>query len=201
MKAVNHSWWIGAIISTVLTFVFLGNDSSLNVGVLLFMGIVSGAFWGWLIGLIIDKFWENKKTSSSKTSGKISKDDPESSEVVNQTVSPPLNKQYSSESEDTNGPAFLPYETIVKDIAHSNKVMITEFFQQYLNNTIYKYIDKNKNSLNDPIFSSMKIMNLIQITSEEIKPKLMQIKGNLSENDVDNIIKEVNSKTVEKIFD
>ncbi|WP_296619220.1 hypothetical protein [Marivirga sp.] len=64
MKAVTHSWWIGAIISTVLTFAFLGTDSSPNVGMLLFMGIVNGVFWGWLIGLLIDKIGRSFKNEN-----------------------------------------------------------------------------------------------------------------------------------------
>ncbi len=59
MKAVNHSWWIGAIISTILTFVFLGDNSSSDKGILLFIGVVNGLFWGWVIGLIIDKIKGN----------------------------------------------------------------------------------------------------------------------------------------------
>lgn len=79
MKAVTHSWWIGAIISTILTFAYLGTDSSINVGMLLFMGIVNGIFWGWIIGLIIDKIgcaFTNKNVSTVSTG-----------DLVNQKVS------------------------------------------------------------------------------------------------------------------
>ncbi|WP_026932800.1 hypothetical protein [Christiangramia echinicola] len=69
MKAVNYSWWIGAIISTILTFAFLGSDSSLDVGMIFFVGIVNGVFWGYIIGLIIDKVNEsssNQENPSTK---------------------------------------------------------------------------------------------------------------------------------------
>lgn len=59
MKAVNHSWWIGAIVSTILTFAFIGGDTTEDIGMALFVGIVNGVFWGWLLGLIIDKLIAN----------------------------------------------------------------------------------------------------------------------------------------------
>ncbi|MBE7641407.1 hypothetical protein GUB10_13790 [Salegentibacter sp. BLCTC] len=54
MKAVKHSWWIGAIIGPILTIVLVGSPNP-EYGMLIFAGLVNGIFWGWIIGLIIDK--------------------------------------------------------------------------------------------------------------------------------------------------
>jgi hypothetical protein len=67
MKAVNYSWWIGAIVSTILTFAILDADSPNDFAMILFMGVVNGVFWGWIIGLIIDKFRENTLKSNPQS--------------------------------------------------------------------------------------------------------------------------------------
>lgn len=55
MKAINYALWIGAIVSTISTFVFLGDNSKNDISKFLFLGIINGVSWGWLIGLIINK--------------------------------------------------------------------------------------------------------------------------------------------------
>ncbi|TDN95299.1 hypothetical protein DET49_102185 [Salegentibacter sp. 24] len=59
MKAVNYSWWIGAIISTILTLTLTGGPAQDNPGMLILIGVINGVFWGWIIGLIIDKLIAN----------------------------------------------------------------------------------------------------------------------------------------------
>lgn len=66
MKAVNHSWWIGAIISTVLTFAFLGGETAEDIFMSLFVGIINGVFWGWIVGLLIDKLRGNSSKSTEQ---------------------------------------------------------------------------------------------------------------------------------------
>ncbi len=64
MKAQNHSWWIGAIVGAILTLTLTGGPAQDNPGMLIIVGLVSGAFWGWIIGLIIDSI--RAKTTKNK---------------------------------------------------------------------------------------------------------------------------------------
>lgn len=55
MKLANYSWWIGAIIGAILTLTLTGGQAEDSPGMLIIIGLVSGGFWGWLIGYLIDK--------------------------------------------------------------------------------------------------------------------------------------------------
>ena len=76
MKAVNHSWWIGAIISTVLTLTLTGGPAQDNPGMLILIGVSNGVFWGWIIGLIIDKVRASPSTNEKIPSVQTRKPSP-----------------------------------------------------------------------------------------------------------------------------
>lgn len=50
-KIAKSSWWIFGILGIILHLAFLDFD---NKWVLILMGALNGAFWGWLIGLLLD---------------------------------------------------------------------------------------------------------------------------------------------------
>jgi len=182
MKAVNHSWWIGAIISTVLTLTLTGGSAQDNPGILILIGIFNGVFWGWIIGIIIDKIRGNQKVPvpvqhSQRASSNELKDPMEVNEPI----------QASNKNENR-------IDTL------NSRGIIIETFQEEMDNSLSRYKSKNSEALNDPIFGPMKIMNFINISSEEFKKSLMnnRDKFRFSEEEIDEIIKKIHSDTLAK---
>jgi hypothetical protein len=183
MKAVNHSWWIGAIISTVLTLTLTGGPAQDNPGMLILIGVINGVFWGWIIGLIIDKVRGNSEVPAPaqnplKTHVNVSTDFPKKEHEPVQTS-------------NNDG-----YRT---DTLNSRDIII-ETFQEEMDRSLADYKRKNSKALDDPIFGPMKIMNFINVSSEEYKKSLMnnRHKFRFSEQEIDEIIKKIHSETLEK---
>ena len=79
MKTVNHSWWVGGIVGAILTPI-LAESPNTGPGLYVIIGLVNGVFWGWIIGLIIDKLGEpsddSEKPSTKSNSTKSNKKPP-----------------------------------------------------------------------------------------------------------------------------
>ena len=53
-KVAHHSWWICGLLGLII-----GLSSSNDKGMMVFIGVSNGLFWGWILGLIIDKVRES----------------------------------------------------------------------------------------------------------------------------------------------
>lgn len=183
MKAVNHSWWIGAIISTVLTLTLTGGPAQDNPGMLILIGVINGVFWGWIIGLIIDRLRGNSGVPVP----------------AQNTLKNPINASVDfskMEQEPVSASNSNDYRT---DTLNSRGIII-ETFQKEMDRSLANYKRKNSEALEDPIFGPMKIMNFINVSSEEYKKSLMnnRDKFRFSEEEIDEIIKKIHSDTLEK---
>lgn len=183
MKVANYSWWIGAIISPILTVSLMGSSNDDDTGMLILLGVINGIFWGWLIGFIIDKARDNPKATSPVQNPQ--------KKSVDKTVDFPGETNEPIKSSDKN-----EYRT---DTLNSRGIII-ETFQEEMDNSLAHYKSKNSEALNDPIFGPMKIMNFINVSSEEYKKSLMnnRDKFRFSEEEIDEIIKKIHSDTLEK---
>jgi hypothetical protein len=183
MKIQNHSWWIGAIVGAILTLTLTGGPAQDNPGMLIIVGLVSGAFWGWIIGLIIDKIIGNPKipVPVQHTQRKPFNEKKEIPKEVNEPIQTSNKNEYRTDTLNSRG-------------------IIIETFQEEMDRSLADYKRKNSEALDDPIFGPMKIMNFINVSSEEYKRSLMnnRDKFRFSEEEIDEIIKKIHSDTLEK---
>lgn len=70
MKTVYHSWWIGGIIGAILV-PMLAETPNTGPGFYIIIGLINGIFWGWLIGLIIDKAGKSSNSSENPSTNNI----------------------------------------------------------------------------------------------------------------------------------
>lgn len=81
VKVVSYTWWICGIIGLMIGLAKA--DGRINTyGVMAFAGIVNGVFWGWILGLIIDKI---KDSAAVVTITKKIEEIKEEQEVIKQT--------------------------------------------------------------------------------------------------------------------
>jgi len=68
VKVAHYSWWICGILGLIIGL--SSTDNSTDSGLMAFVGITNGLFWGWIIGLIIDRIRDSEtvKTISVKIS-------------------------------------------------------------------------------------------------------------------------------------
>ncbi len=188
MKAVNHSWWVGAIISTVLTFAFLGSNSSMNFGLILFIGIVNGVFWGFVIGLIIDNISGSQKHPNT------------ASGTDNELKPPNINANDNAEGQTNRKSSNIESDIGLNEQFTGDRTakdVIMEELQINVDNSIEDYRLKNKKELDDPLFGPIKLINYINTTSEELKKALLKTKETLglTAEEVNEIVENIHRNT------
>ncbi|HEY9184327.1 MAG TPA: hypothetical protein VIM94_03275 [Salegentibacter sp.] len=137
MKVVNYSWWIGAIISTVLTLSLTGGPAQDSPGTLILIGVVNGVFWGYIIGLIIDKIRE----PSSNHENPSTKSNTSDSSIRNSAQKPALRRDgyylASIKTEDNKPLFFVLFFTSKGFVAYQE---LEEFDDSELTPEDYKQI-------------------------------------------------------------
>ncbi|OEY71954.1 hypothetical protein [Salegentibacter salarius] len=191
MKAVNYSWWIGAIISTVLTLTLTGGSAKDNPAMLILIGIFNGVFWGWMIGFIFDKL--NEKKDAAKFATKEVKED--NIKAASRNIEAVSTIKKSSEN--------VEYYRALLDYTKRNnptKEYLTEMYQGTMNKYVAEYIRKNPNITRDPLMGPMKLINYINVASEELKKALLNDKEKfaITDEDAEEIIKKVHKTTINK---
>ena len=180
MKVVNYSWWIGAIISPILTVTLTGGSNDDDIGMLVLIGVINGIFWGWLIGFIIDK----------------ARDNPNKNDLAPISESKSVKINMDSPTESNKSPLKSEGTRARIDTLNSKEIVI-ETFQKEMDRLLANYMKKNATAMDDPLFGPLKIMNFMKVTSEEFKNSLLRNrdKFKFSNEEIDEIIKKVHSDT------
>lgn len=172
MKAVNHSWWIGAIISTVLTLTLTGGPAQDNPGMLILIGIINGIFWGWIIGLIIDKIISSKKITEPTPS--TQKERPSSNAVLRKDGYYVASKSFEGDTRffllfftskgfvalgepeefDNSDYSKEEYRQVIAEGEALTEIEVSPYLTEYTNyggNILMKFYDPTDSSNIDPI--------------------------------------------------
>lgn len=193
MKVANHSWWIGAIIGAILTLTLIGGQAEDNPGMLITIGLLSGAFCGWLIGLIIDKARGN--------SNKGILDSNENNIVENKETNA---KEPIKNSKNFYGlSAQLAHET-VKIINGGNNMIsiLISINQPTFDDSISAYKRKNSKQLEDPLLGPMNLMKFMNVSADKLKESLLNSKEKLgiTREEVEEIVKKIYQNSYKKNF-
>lgn len=189
MKTVYFTWWICAIIGAVLILTLTDNSANNNAGFLLILGLIGGAFCGLIIGLVIDKIKEGMEPSqASKLEIEAEKENPMSNERESNFTG--ISAQYAS-----------GLAKIINGDGSMKSVLIKEFYHN-MDMSISKYRSANSEALRDPILGPMKLINFINVSSDELKKSLLSQRDvfGLNEDDITDIIRKVHSYAMEKNF-
>ncbi|CAM4063895.1 hypothetical protein [Gillisia hiemivivida] len=183
MKVANYSWWIGAIISPILTVALTGGSNDDDIGMLILVGVVNGVFWGWLIGFLIDKARGNpKETKPTPTTKKTYQTPPITKEVE-------INK--SNSETDRNEFAEILYEFSMNQKALGSLEKIksadtTLYFNEFLK--LLKEFVSSKTGVNliiedyTCIFKSLTTsLKPITVELDKNRGKLLFISNNLGD--------------------
>lgn len=177
MKAINYSWWIGAIIGAVLALAFTGGPAEDKPGMLILVGLGSGALWGVIIGLIIDSVRGKIKTKNSTDNSENST--PKSHNLLNDDANLNLDRNEIAEllyEFSINQNAMEELEKIKSDDPYLYFTKFWEIFKnEVLNQTGVKLQFPNAGKFKSFTFSFM-----IRIEElDEGRGKLLFIANNL----------------------